>query len=87
MPVDCYEKLKNENPKSISELQQAPLLIVKVASGRTFKVLAQIEVKFKVNNHVFQDAFLILPSMNSVVLGNPFFNKILYRNSSRVKTC
>ena len=75
MPADFYEKPKDESPNSISELQQAPFLNVKVASGRTVEVLAQIEVKFKVNYHDFQDAFLILPSMNSVVLGNPFFKK------------
>ena len=27
------------------------------------------------NYYDFQDAFLILPSMNSVVLSNPFFKK------------
>ena len=46
---------------------------MKVASGRTVKVLAQVDVKFKLNEHHFDDVFLILPSMNSVVLGNPFF--------------
>ena len=75
MPADFYKKLKDESAPSISELQQAPLLNVKVASGRTVIVLAQEEVKFKVNNHDFKDAFLISPSMNSVVLGNPFFKK------------
>ena len=48
---------------------------VKVASGQTVKVLAQVDVKFKVNDHNFQDSLLILPSLNSVVLGNPFFKK------------
>ena len=28
MPADFYEKLKDESPNSISELQQAPLLNV-----------------------------------------------------------
>ena len=75
MPADFYKKLTEESPISISELQQASFLNVKVASGRTVKVLAQVDVKFKVNDHNFQDSFLILPSMNSVVLGNPFFKK------------
>ena len=75
MPVDFYKKLKDESPNSISELQQASFLNVKVASGRTVKVLAQVDVKFKVNDHNFQDSFLILPSMNSVVFRNPFFKK------------
>ena len=67
--------MKDESPNSISDLQQASFLNVKVASGRTVKVLAQVDVKFKVNDHSFQDSFLILPSRNSVVLGNPFFEK------------
>ena len=75
MPADFYKKLTEESPNSISELHQASFLNVKVASGRTIKVLAQVDVKFKVNDHNFQDSFLILPSMNSVVLGNPFFKK------------
>ena len=62
MPADFYEKLKKQSPESISELQQASLLNVKVASGKTVKVLAQIDVKFKVNNHEFQAAFLNITS-------------------------
>ena len=77
MPADFYKKLIEESPNSISELQHAPFLNVKVASGRTVKVLAQVDVKFKVNDPNFQDTFLILPSMNSVVLGNPFFKKYI----------
>ena len=75
MPADVYKKLKHDSPNSISELQQASFLNVKVASGRTVKVLAQVDGKFKPNDHNFQDSFLILPSMNSVLLGNPFFKK------------
>ena len=75
MPAEFYEKLKNESSVSISDLQQASFIIVKVASGRTVKILAQIEVQFHVNHHEFKDTFLILPSMNSVVIGNPFFKK------------
>ena len=75
MPVDFYEKLKTHCPNSVSELQQASLLNVKVASGRTVIVLAQVNVKFNNNEHQFNDVFLILPSMNRVVLGNPFFKK------------
>ena len=75
VPADFYEKLKTQCPNNILELQHASLLDVKVASGRTVKVLAQVDVEFKINEHQFDDVFLILPSMNSVVLGNPFFKK------------
>ena len=75
MPADFYEKFKAQCPNSISELQQASLLNVKVASGRTIRVVAQVDVKFKINEHLFDDVFLILPSIKSVLLGNPFFKK------------
>ena len=39
------------------------------------KVLSEIDVQFKINEHLFADTFLNLPSMNSVVLSNPFFRK------------
>ena len=41
-----YKKLKEETLNSVSELQQDSLVNVKVASGRTVKVLAQVDVKF-----------------------------------------
>ena len=75
MTADFYEKLKTHCPNSVSEIQQASLLNVKVASRRTVKVLPQVNVKFKIIEHHFDDVFLILPSRNSVVLGNPFFKK------------
>ena len=37
------------------------------------KVHGRIDVQFQINEHKFEDTFLILPSMNSAVLGNPFF--------------
>ena len=75
MPADFYKKLKTQCPNSIPELQQASLLNVKVASGRTVKVLEQVDVKFKIFERQFDNVFLILPSMNSVDLGNSFFKK------------
>ena len=75
MPADYYAKLEDESANAVSELQEAPLLNVKIASGRLVDFLAQIEVKFKLNNPDFQGAFVILPSINCVVLAIPFFKK------------
>ena len=75
MPAHFHEKLKTQCPISISELQQASLLNVKVASGRTVKVIAQVNVKFNIIEHQFDAVFHILRSMNSVVIGIPFFKK------------
>ena len=75
MSTNFYEKVREASPNSLSDLKQAAFLNLKVASGRNVKVLGQIEGQFKFNEHNFRDTFLILPSLNSVVLGNPFFRK------------
>ena len=69
---DFYEKV--EYRRFHSEIQQARFLNVKVASGPFFKVLGQIDVKYKFHEHYFEDTSFILPSKISVV-GNPFFRK------------
>ena len=58
MPADFYEKLKTM-PKLHFRITASITLNVKVASGRTVKVLAQVDVKFKINEHQFDDVFLI----------------------------
>ena len=73
MPADIYEKIKTHCPNS--RITTSKLLNVKVGTERTVKVLAQLDVKFKIIAHQFGDVLLILPSMNSLVLCNPFFNK------------
>ena len=76
IPAEFHTKLREESPKPISESQQASLLNVKVASGRTVKVLAKMDVKLKVNDHNFENSFPILPSKNSVNIGKPFLENI-----------
>ena len=80
MPAELYEKLKEESPNSISELQQASYLNVKVASGRTRKVLDQVDVQFRVNDPNFQNSFLILPSINIVVIENHFSKNLALKS-------
>ena len=81
MLADFYENLKTQCPNFISELQQASFLNVKVASGRTVKVLAQANVKLNIIEHQIDDVFLILLSLNSVVLGNPFYKNTRSRQT------
>ena len=46
---------------------------VKVASGQLIPVRGQIELTFSIAKHSFKEKFLVLPSTNSIILGNPFF--------------
>ena len=75
------EKLRDASSIFFSEFKQALFLIVKVASESNVKVFCQIDVHFKFDEHKFEGNFLTLPSMNTVVLGNPFFFKYSFENS------
>ena len=44
-----------------------------MASGQRVPVDKQAKISFQIEPHYFQDSFLILPTKNSVILGNPFF--------------
>ena len=48
---------------------------VKLASSAPVVVKQQIKVKFTIGYYHFSDSFLVLPTMNTVILGNPFFKK------------
>ena len=57
---------------SVSDMQQASFLNMKVTSGSLVEVLAQIDVLLKVFDQYVPNGSFILPSMNFGVLGNPF---------------
>ena len=46
-----------------------------MASGQRVPVDKQAKIKVQIGPHYFQGSFLFLPTMNSVILGNPFFKK------------
>ena len=46
-----------------------------MASGRLPKLIGKCRIKFQLDKFEFDDEFLVLPAMNSMILGNPFFKK------------
>ena len=46
-----------------------------MASGQRVPVDKRAKFSFQIGPHFYQDIFLILTTMNSVILGNPFFKK------------
>ena len=53
-----------------------------MACGQRVPVDKQAKISFQMGPHFYQDSFLILPTMNSVILGNPFFKKQSYNRSN-----
>ena len=52
-----------------------PSSFVKMASGRLIKIIGKCRNKFQLDKFEFHNEFLVLPAMNSMILGNPFFKK------------
>ena len=46
-----------------------------MASGQRVPVDKQAKLTFQIGPHHLQDSSSILPTMHSVILGNPFFSK------------
>ena len=78
LPESLFNDLNLTNPKS-STLEKLFFNSVRMASGQRDAVNKQAKFPFQIGPNLFQDSFLILPNMNSVILGNLFFpkNKIL----------
>ena len=61
-----------------NEIQKSEFSRVKLASGKLVEVAGKIKLSFRIHDYQFSSDFIILPTMNSIILGNPFFkeNKI-----------
>ena len=82
LPESLFIDLSLTNPKSLT-LEKPFFNSVRMASGQRIPVDKRAKISFQIGPHYFQDSFLILPTMNSVNLGNPFFKKQYYNRSKK----
>ena len=74
VPQNLIDELKEE--RTVEILYSKPeYSTVKLASGAPLPINSQAEIKFKIGHLEFTENFLVLPTMNSIILGNPFFRK------------
>ena len=71
---NLFDELEKQNPNGII-LETPSFTSVRMASGQKIVIDKQAKISFSIGPHFFTDSFLILPTMNSVILGNPFFKK------------
>ena len=74
LPQNLFDELEKQNPNGIT-LETPSFTSVRMASGQKIVIDKQAKISFSIGPHFFTDSFLILPTMNSVILGNPFFKK------------
>ena len=72
-PRKSQMQLQNSNAKF--EFTSPSFKNVKLASGAPINISKAVKITFDITNHEFTDTFLVLPTMNSVIIGNPFFKK------------
>ena len=74
LPESFFNDPNLTNPKYLT-LEKPLFYSVRKASGQKVPVDKQAKFSFQIRPHFFHDSFLILPTMKSVSLGNPFFKK------------
>ena len=74
LPESIFLELQTNIPNQIV-MEEPFFTSVRMASGQKVTIKKQAKISFKIGIHTFQDSFLILPTMNSAILGNPFFKK------------
>lgn len=74
LPESLFKEIQQFNPNNL-KLEKPSFSSVRMASGQRVSIDKQAQISFQIGPHQFQDSFLILPTMNSVILGNPFFRK------------
>ena len=72
LPEFLFNDINLTNPKSLT-LEKLLFNSDRLASGQRVSVDKQAKISFQIGPHFFQDSFLISPTMNSVILGKPFF--------------
>ena len=73
IPQILYENLRKQNAKH--EFIEPVFKNNKLASGSPSSVSHAIRIHFEIAKHTFSDDFLVLPTMNTVVIGNRFVRK------------
>ena len=74
LPQNLYDELRANHPELIKN-ETPNFTSVRMASGQRVSVDNQVNLTFCIGIHSFTDSFLVLPKMNSVILGNSFFKK------------
>ena len=82
LPEYLFNDFSLTNSTSLT-LQKLLFNSVRMASGQKVPIDKQTKTAFQIGPHYFQDSFLILPTMNSVILGNGSFKKHYITNDPK----
>ena len=76
IPESLYTELMTDANVMKTLVKNAKCKTVRMASGKSLPVLGEIVLKLFIHDSEFEETFMILPTMNSVILGSPFFQNI-----------
>ena len=75
IPKSLYTELMTDANVMETLVKNAKNKTVRMASDKSLPVIGEIVLKFFIHDSEFEEVFMILPTMNSVILGSPFFKK------------
>ena len=74
IPLLLFKKIEYNSKHILNTNDQFPCT-VKMADGTTAKVMRKIRLKFTIGISQFEEYFLVLENLNSMLLGLPLFQK------------
>ena len=74
MPQNLFDELIGNHPQLL-KIESPNFTSNRMASGQKILIQKQVSLTFSIGLHSSKNSFLILPTMNNVILGNLFFKK------------
>ena len=75
MSEDELRRILSAHPAALLEEYPAPDFKVQIANGSIVPVRKQVLLRFFIGGKVFEETFMILPTMGSILIGMSFFKK------------
>ncbi len=73
MPMSTFNRILESSPSNMLLCRDKPSFDIQAANGKSCPVLFKTIIAFSICGHQFQEEFLVLPEMNTPLLGLPFF--------------
>ena len=73
MSLTNFEKIRFQFPHLVKSQSESITKTIKMADGTSTYIFLKCSLMISIGGHTFQENFLVLPQLNSTLLGKPFF--------------
>ena len=75
MSENELRRITTAHPAAVLEEYPAPSFKVQIANGSIVPVRKQVLLRFFIGGKIFEETFMILPTMGNILIGMSFFKK------------